>query len=439
MADKPDIHQRALRVNLDPRTFGTFAEIGAGQEVARWFLQVGGAAGTVAKTISAYDKEFSDAIYGKGTRYVSRERLRAMLEHEYTLLQGRLAQQRGTQTQFFVVADTVAARNFAGTNECHGWMGIRFQIAPESEPSDVLLHVNMMDPTNLLQQEALGLLGVNLVYASFYERGSVQAFLNWLFADLSRDRLEIDVVELSGPAFSQTESVPLGVRLVRDGLARAVLFEDPSRLMQPSSLLRKRPLVLERGLFSRVATVHHRMLNEACSKLNAELGGASDPLAIPELTVNPVAGLEPPDEAETLQRLSGLFDMEHPVLLTDFPEAYHLTAYLRRYTSEPLRFVFGASTLMQVMREAQYSDLVGGLLEALGRLLADNVKIYVYPMKVETFNQLVAGRGGPASELAPLSEGYVTADNLRIAPPVHNLYRYLLDAGWILGMSPPGA
>ena len=437
MSEELDTHHRALKINLDSEIFGTFAEIGAGQEVARWFLQVGGAAGTVAKTMSAYDMKFSDDIYGKGTRYVSRERLLAMLDHEYALLMERLAAVRGAETQFFVFADTVSARNYAGTNECHGWMGVRFQIQPQSEPSHVLLHINMQDPTNLLQQQALGILGVNLMYASFYERTSDDALLEAIFDDLTLERLEIDVVELSGPAFSGVDTRRLGVKLVRGSLAQAVLFDTDSKLVQPSAFLRKRPIVIERGLFETVSPRYIRMLADASARLREDVNPERDPLAIPELSVNPIAGREAPDEVETLRRLSDVFALKEPVLLTRFPEVYHLTTYLRRYTQEPLRFVFGASTMVQIMHEAHYSDLMGGLLEALGHLLGDSVKLYVYPMEADVFRQRLAGSGVVAGSIVAPSEGFVTAESIELAPPVGHLYKYLIEADWIVGLAPP--
>jgi len=437
MADKHDTHSRALKLNLDPALFGTFAEIGAGQEVARWFLQVGGAAGTVAKTISAYDMKVSDDIYGKGTRYVSRDRLLAMLDHEYSLLIERLDAQRGEKTHFFVLADTVSARNYAGTNECHGWMGVRFQTSPRSEPSDVLLHVNLMDPTNLQQQRALGVLGVNLLCAATYERNRVETFLYALFTDLSLDRLEIDVVEFSGRAFEQADPQRLGVRLVHAGLARAVLFRPDGVLVQPADLLRKRPLVIERGLFERITPLHAQMLEEANAKLRDEVNSEREPLSLPELSVKPVQGREAPDEEEAQRRVSGLLEMGHPVLLTRFPEIYHMTAYLRRHTREPARLVLGASTLIQVLHSAFYAELAGGLLEALGRLLAENVKLYSFPMQVDTCQRLLAEAGIPPVELEGDTRGWVTADRIKLDPPVDHLYRYLLDAGWVVGLEPP--
>ena len=221
MSERLDTHHRALRVNLDPLIYGTFAEIGAGQEVARWFLQVGGAAGTVAKTISAYDMKFSDEIYGKAGRYVSRDRLLAMLDREYGLLIERLDADRGENTRFFVFADTVSARNFAGTNECHGWMGLRFQLTPRAEPHDILLHVALQDHTNLLQQQALGILGVNLVHAAFFEAQSLVTLLAGLRSDLSLERVEIDVLETAMVLPSAGSTVPRSERGSSWGVSRA--------------------------------------------------------------------------------------------------------------------------------------------------------------------------------------------------------------------------
>src|SRR6516165_4565035 len=200
-AEKLDTHHKALTMNLDPSTFGSFAEIGAGQEVARWFLVVGGASGTVAKTISAYDKEVSDDLYGSGSRYVSRERLEAMLQNEWAQLLTQLEKTRGSHTRFFSFVDTVSARNYAGTNDPHGWIGLRFQLKPGGPPNDIVLHINMRDPSNVLQQEAIGILGVNLIYATFYELASKEAFLEALTQDVVADRIEIDYIDVRGPTF----------------------------------------------------------------------------------------------------------------------------------------------------------------------------------------------------------------------------------------------
>src|SRR6201997_694106 len=199
--EKYDTHRKALSLNLDTTIFGSFAEIGAGQEVARWFLRVGGASGTVAKSISAYDKEFSDHLYGAGTRYVSKARLQAMLEHEWGLLVQQLQATRGVNTRFFSFVDTISARNYAGTNDCHGWIGFRFQQQPGGPPNELTLHINLRDPSNVQQQEAVGILGVNLMYAAYRALSSSEEFLASIFEKLGLRRVEIDLLEWSGPAF----------------------------------------------------------------------------------------------------------------------------------------------------------------------------------------------------------------------------------------------
>src|SRR5215831_16358160 len=232
-APKLDTHHKALTVNLDPSTFGSFAEIGAGQEVARWFLVVGAASGTVAKTISAYDKAVSDNLYGSGSRYVSRPRLEAMLDNEWTQLLSQLDKTRGTQTRFFSFVDTVSARNYAGTNDSHGWIGLRFQLQPGGPPNDILLHINMRDSSNVLQQEAIGILGVNLIYAAFYLLVTKESFFAGLAEDV-KERIEIDFVDFRGPAFSSWDRSTLLAYLVRAGLAEAVFFSSTGAAVPPN-------------------------------------------------------------------------------------------------------------------------------------------------------------------------------------------------------------
>src|SRR6201998_4411794 len=234
--EKHDTHQKALSLNLDVTIFGSFAEIGAGQEVARWFLRVGGASGTVAKSISAYDKEVSDHLYGAGTRYVSKARLQAMLEHEWGLLVQQLQATRGANTRFFSFVDTISARNYAGTNDCHGWVGLRFLREPRGAFNDVILHVNLRDPSNVQQQEAVGILGVNLIYATHHALGSAEEFLASVFEELGVHRVEIDCVELSGPAFEDWDRNELHAFLVAGGYAEAVLFPVDKQVVPPNEL-----------------------------------------------------------------------------------------------------------------------------------------------------------------------------------------------------------
>src|SRR6202789_4111306 len=243
-----DIHTKALAINLEASYYGMFAEIGAGQEVARWFLSAGAASGTVAQAISAYDKTVSDDTYGAGTRYVSREPLLAMLDHEYQLLLARLAKVRGANTRFFVFADTVATRNYQGTNEQHGWLGVRFQADPLDQPSQILLHINLGDPTAQLQQQAIGTLGVNLIYAAFHQRSSSASFLAGLFDDLSIERLEIDVLELTGPVFAGADARLWCLDLLCKGMCRALIFDTNGQVVEPSTPLHKRPLIVQRTM-----------------------------------------------------------------------------------------------------------------------------------------------------------------------------------------------
>ena len=436
MAEAVHTHQKALSLNLDRAIYGAFAEIGAGQEVARWFYQVGGAAGTVAKTISAYDMTVSDVVYGKSGRYVSRERLMAMLDHEYGLLVERLDAERGTDTTFFAFADTVAARNYAGTNECHGWLGLRFQARPREAPSQVLLHVNLRDPANLLQQEALGILGVNLVYAAFHERATPESLLAGLFSGLSLERIEVDAVELSGPAFPGADPRRTALRLVRDGYANAVVLPVEGPIAPPTEVLRKRPILLERGLFRAVQPVHGAMLAAARARFREEFPAAErEPLSLFEISLQPAGPDEVPDDAEVLRRADELLGLGAPVAITRFTASYHLTEFLRRYTGEPLRFVLGLPAVLELLEGSYYSDMIGGALEAMGKLLAENVRLYIFPVDASRLPGLLSRSRLDPALLGYPERGSVTADNLRIAPPIGHLYAYLLASGWLVPLA----
>src|SRR5436853_3268616 len=224
--------KKALQINLDPKKYGTFAEIGAGQEVARRFFHVGGAAGTIAKTISAYDMTFSDAIYGPTDRYVSRKRLFTMLDHEYDLLIERLDSKIGGERTFFVFADTVAARSFKQHNEAHGWLGVRFQTQPRSEPSQIIIHVRMLDESNADQQEALGVIGVNLLYGAFYYSQPEQ-LISSLQENLAPGRIQVDLIKFSGPSFAKIDNRLINLQLVSQGLTDAVLFTADGQMAPP--------------------------------------------------------------------------------------------------------------------------------------------------------------------------------------------------------------
>ena len=426
-----DTHGKALSLNLDPSIYGTLAEIGAGQEVAHWFLRVGAASGTVAKTISAYDKVVSDDIYGAGTRYVSKERLLAMLDREYRLLLERLSASRGTGTRFFVFADTVAARDYQGTNYQHGWIGIRFQHATRSQPSQILLHISLHDSTAQLQQAAIGILGVNLVYAAFHQVSGSDAFLGGLFDELSIGRIEIDVIELDGPAFSDQDSNLWCLALLTRQMAHAIVFDAKANAVEPASVLRKRPLLVMRGTFRSPELLDPGLMESATSQLRAE--GASferEPLALFEMTIQHVSragSLSPTERLEVIRRMAPA----GPVIASNFPETYLLSRYLSRHSREPLRFVMSVAAAAKVLHETFYRDLPGTLLEGLGRLLATNVKLYVAPMPREAFAAAMQDVAGTV-EVRESAGNLVGFDDLVPRPPVCHLIEYLRASGRIL-------
>ncbi len=432
-----DTHGKALFLNLSGPCFGTLAEIGAGQEVARWFLTVGGASGSVAKTISAYDKTFSDEIYGAGTRYVSKERLLAMLDHEYDLLLNRLQATRGADKRFFVFADTVAARNYQGTNDQHGWLGIRFQAEPQSKPSQILVHINLRDSTAQLQQEAVGILGVNLIYATFYQRDSRETFLGGLFDNLSLERIEIDVVNLSGPAFEQQDANEWCLETLCRGMAHAIVFGDPGDAVEPSSILRKRPLLVMRGTFAHPELLDGGWFRSANAQLLSEAGRLErEPIAVVEMTTRHVSrsgGMAP---AEMLRRIRAVTP-RCAVIASGYPETYLLSRYLRRHSTEPIRFVMSTAAAAKVLSERFYQDLPGTLLEGLGKLLATNVKIYVAPMAREAYFDAIKDLS-KAIEFTGATKAQVDLDDIIPPGAVRHLLEYLRATGRIAGLKHPG-
>ncbi|MGO9304779.1 MAG: hypothetical protein ACLPPV_23610 [Candidatus Korobacteraceae bacterium] len=437
-AQKLDTHHKALTLNLDTAIFGSFAEIGAGQEVARWFLLVGGASGTVAKTISAYDKEVSDDLYGSGSRYVSQQRLEAMLDNEWTQLLAQLSKTRGPQTRFFCFVDTVSARNFAGTNDPHGWIGLRFQLQPGGPPNDVLLHINMRDASNVLQQQAIGILGVNLIYAAYYEMQIKESFLEGLAQDVVAERIEIDYVDIRGPAFESWDRRALLVHLVHAGFAEAVFFSAKGSTVPPSEVLYKKAVVLAPGYFGQTDPVHShvylRILASAIRELQRDLGEAmSAPAGFFCLTVAPFTPNEPaPEIADLLGRIDTLRAAGGDVLLFRKPELYHMTALVHRHTQAPVRFAAGLSLVIRAF-EYVYSNLEGRLLEALSRLFAQNVRIYVYPMTTADLREWLKSASVTGWEWSE-TNGLVSASQLRCAPPLGHLFAYLLASNFLIPM-----
>lgn len=431
-------NRKALTINLDEPRYGTFAEIGAGQEVARVFFQAGGASGTIAKTISAYDMTFSDAIYGKAPRYVSRERLGLMLEHEYQLLIERLATQRGDRTTFFAFADTVAARNFKGTNEAHGWMGIRFQTEPGGPFNDVLLHVRMWDKENVLQQQALGIIGVNLIYGAFYYHADPRRLVESLLDNLSADRIEVDMLKLNGPAFQNVDNRLMSLLLVQFGLTNAVMFGPERDVLQPSEVLRNKPILVERGSFRPVTHVNVDMLNCATAQFVQEpLVKGKEVVVLMEITMNNLLAAGEIDAQDFLSRVDLLGDIGFTVLISNYSEYYRLTSYFRRYTKEMIGVAMGINNLVEIFNEKYYENLEGGILESFGRLFRNAVKLYIYPMRQEGLELYAASGQAQASSVARsanhafASAVLINAKNVQITEHLRNLYAHLLEAHYI--------
>jgi hypothetical protein len=415
MERKTTPDQKALAVNLDPRRYGTFAEIGAGQEVVRWFFQVGGAAGTISKSISAYDMKVSDAIYGKCDRYVCRQRLEDMLRYEHELNLSRLKESRGNRTGFFTFADTVSARGFKGDNECHGWMGVRFQSHPRDDDSQVILHVRMLDPENALQQEALGIVGVNLVYGACFLHHDPEQLIESLLDSLTTQRIEIDMIEFSGIEFRHVDNRAMSLRLVQLGLTGAAMFAADGTVLQPSEVLRKKPVLVERGSFRPVTHVNMDMLDSAMAKFQADPNVAGkEVVSLMEITMRNLLSEGDLDLHDFLARADVVAACGQTVLISDYFQYYRLAAYLQRYTKEMIGITMGAGSLLDLFDEQHYTQLEGGILESFGRLFKNDLKVYVYPL------------------LDRKTGALTTADTLQVAPTLRQLYGFLVERGCIM-------
>lgn len=430
--EKIGTHQKALSLNLDETIFGSFAEIGAGQEVARWFLRVGGASGTVAKTISAYDKEVSDDLYGSGSRYVSEQRLQAMLVNEWEQLLSQLHATRGATTKFFTFVDTVSARNYSGTNECHGWMGLRFLQQPNGPASQVILHANLQDPSNVQQQEAVGILGVNLIYAAYFHLGSAEEFLASVFEELSLERMEIDCVELDGPAFEGWDRHALHAFLVAGGFAEAVIFPEDNRLVPPDEVLYKKALVLAPGRFDAVEQLHADLIEGTLAQLpSEELEESKGGLGLFCLSVLPG---KPEQKSATVEEIVGHVDdlqkFGYGVMVFRARELYTMCAFANRFTKSRIHFAIGLTVLVRVLQDA-YTNLPGSLLEGIARLFQQNVRLTAYPMRLADL-EVRAAVAGLTGWKWKETAGMVYADDLHPPEPLNFLYQFLLGSRFIL-------
>lgn len=404
------LRQKALKVNLAKRFYGTFAEIGAGQEVARHFFQAGGSSGSIAKTISAYDMVFSDSIYGESAgRYVSESRLMQMMDKEYHLLEERLGGTRGSDHQFFTFANTVAALNFKKNNVPHGWMGFRFQDAPGAEVSEVVIHVRMLDPQNVLQQDALGIIGVNLVYAALFLYRYPEAFIRSLMDHLDNSRIEVNFIRFGGKVFKDVDNRLMNLLLLQESMTEAIMFDEKGKVVLPSDFLYKKDVVVVRGSFRPPTLVSFDMIKTGKSNFAKDIGKSEeDIVAISEITVSTLKA----DDGEIakedfLARVDLICTLGQKVLITNYPQYYKLANYFADMNVPNLGLVLGIYNFQQIFTSV-YSHVDGGILAALGQLFRDFVKVYIYPYKSE--------------------EGQLeTLENLQVPEKYQNLYNHLIQ------------
>jgi hypothetical protein len=433
----PTLNRKALDINLDPQVYGTFAEIGAGQEVARLFFRVGGASGTVAKSMCAYDMTFSDTIYGKSERYVSRERLDTMLDHEYGLLIERLGKQRGESTCFFAFADTVATTSYGSDRDGEGWLGLRFQSLPGETPSEIIIHCHLLDRESQRQQLAIGAIGTNLIHSAYYLRKTPERMLKALLDHVGNHRAEIDMLEVKGPAFADFDNRQLALKLVRLGLTNAVLFSAQGSVIQPSAALYKKAVLVERGRFRPLTNASLDMIQRADDAFREEPDVLDKPtLTLFEMTLNNLIGEAAPDTSDFLDRVDMINALGYPVLVSNYPEYYRLATYFRRYTREKVGIVMGINNLLEIFNEKYYGELAGGILEAFGRLFKNSVTLYVYPMQrsgLERYRRFAMTQAlleASAKNGEPLPE-IVTGDNVFVDDHLKHLFLYLRKNGSI--------
>ena len=412
--------EKALQINLDECIYGTIVEIGAGQEVARQFFRAGGAAGTIAKTMSAYDMQFSDAIYGvdPNRRYVSRSRLFAMLEREYGQVIGRVADSRPKSSTFFAYAATVAAKSFNRDNECHAWCGIRLQLYPEAEPSDIILHTRMRDKAANAQQEALGVLGVNLIHGAYYLFREPRKLIDTLSDELGDDRIEIDSIEFFGPYFDEQDNRLLNLHLIRSWKTRAIMFTPQGEVRVPAELLHKKNVLVTRGTFKPYTLLNQDMMEQGMVEF-AQLPGVDEEntLRLAEVTLNTLVGEnENVDDGDFIERVDQLSAMGYHVMISDYVRYFRLRAYFRQFTAKRIAIVIGMDALRAIFDADFYRGVEGGILEGFGKLFPDNTIVYAYPERGENGEE-------------------INCHNIELPAALKYLYRHLIDNAYIRPIS----
>ena len=412
----PSLKDKALRINLNENIYGTFSEIGAGQETVRHFFRAGGSSGTIAKAMSAYDKDFSDAIYGveEDGRYVTESRLKKILTHEAGLIEKRLSRKTHPNKIFFSYANTVATIDFAKQFKGHGWVGIKYQLEPEEEYNEIILHIRFKETDVRLQQETLGILGVNLIYGAFYKYNNPKHLLRYLYDHLDKDQLEIDTINFSGPRFANVDNRLMSLQLVKNGMTDAVIFDPEGKNVLPAAILYKKNILAIRGSFRPVTKVNMDMYEESLKMfLNEQKVNPDSTLVIFEITLSNLRSDGEIDEKDFMDRAQLLCSLGQTVMISNFQEYYRVVEYFAKYTKARMGLAMGVNNLVEIFDEKYYRHLSGGILEAFGKLFYRDLKVYLYPMLDE--NGVIT-----------------TSETLKIHPRMKELYKFFKFNGKVV-------
>lgn len=412
----PSVKSKALRINLNENIYGSFAEIGAGQETVRQFFRAGGASGTIAKAMSAYDKDFSDAVYGieDDKRYVTEKRLRKMLQHEINLIEHRIKRENHPNKLFFSYANTVTTIDFAKKFKGHGWVGLKYQLEPGSDYNEIILHVRFKENDARLQQETLGILGTNLIYGAFYKYNVPKKLLRYLYDHLDKDQIEIDTINFSGPAFENVDNRLMSLELVKNGMTDAVMFDPSGKNVLPAAVLYKKNILALRGSFRPVTKVNEDMFKKSYEMfLNENKVDPKKTIVVYEITLSNLRAEGEIDEQDFLDRAKLLCSLGHSVLISNFQEYYKLIEYFSQYTKSRVGLAMGINNLVDIFDEKYYRHLSGGILEAFGKLFYKDLKVYAYPMKND-------------------DGSLITSDTLKVHPRMKELYKFFKYNGKVI-------
>ncbi len=407
--DIPSLKTKALKINLNENIYGSFAEIGAGQETCRHFFRAGGASGTIAKAMSAYDKDFSDAIYGaeEDGRYVTEARLRKMLSHEIGLMEKRITRDKHPEKIFFTYANTVATIDFAKQYKGHGWVGIKYQVEANADYNDIVIHVRFKETDARLQQETLGVLGTNLIYGAFYKYNEPKKLLRYLYDHLDKDQLEIDTINFSGPVFQHVDNRLMSLQLVKNGMTDAVMFGPDGTNVLPAKMLYKKNILALRGSFRPVTKVNMAMYEKSFEMFTKERKVDKEKTVVVfEITLSNLRSEGEIDEQDFIDRADLLCSLGHNVMITNFQEYYKVVEYFSNYTKARMGLAMGVSNLVDIFDEKYYRHLSGGILEAFGKLFFKDLKVYLYPM------------------VDPETKEVITSENLKVYPRMKELYKF---------------